>query len=168
VEIKRIQPKRRLHPLATHLPIGLFPFALLGGFILLFISVYCKARGFVVADLRFWNNATLLIDNATFIFLFIAVVSSALTFLSGFWDWKTRYGGRPYRIITLKLILSAIFLGIGILLVALHYFVFTAGVIAFGDLLNVLATFMYFILLSAGMFMLATLGHVGGYLVYGK
>ena len=30
MEILRPQPKARLHPLATHLPIGLFPFALLG------------------------------------------------------------------------------------------------------------------------------------------
>ena len=168
VEINRVQPKMRMHPLATHLPIGLFPFALLGGFILLFISAYSQARGIAVSNYEFWRNASLIIDQATTLFLFIAVASSALTFFTGFMDWKKRYGGRPYRIITLKIILSGIFLAIGVLLIAMHVSIFTAGVTAFGSVLSVLGAIVYLFLLAAAMFMLATLGHVGGYLVYGK
>jgi hypothetical protein len=168
VEIHRVQPKMRMHPLATHLPIGLFPFALLGSILLLFISVYCKARGFTISDYEFWSTASLVIDNVITLFLLIAVFSSALTFLTGIMDWKRRYGGRPYRIITLKIILSGLFLGIGILTIPLHMMLFSAGVTTFSSALSIIGAIVYFALMGAAMFMLATLGHVGGYLVYGK
>ena len=38
VEVHRPQPKLRIHPLATHIPIGLYPFAVFGAFALLLFS----------------------------------------------------------------------------------------------------------------------------------
>lgn len=168
VEIKRPQPKARLHPTATHLPIGLFPLALLGAVFLLVFSIVVKLSGMAVADCSFCTHTSPVIDNSTLILLVIAVVSSALTFLTGFVDWKSRYGGRWYRVTTLKLILSGIFLVVGIVAIALHRVVFQAGMIGFDSFGNVVATIFYFLFMGAAMFLLATLGHVGGYLVYGK
>lgn len=168
VEINRVQPKSRLHPVATHLPIGLFPFALLGAGFLLIVSLVFKITGTAISSSVFFTTYSPVIENVTFIMLVIAVVSSGLTFLTGFMDWRGRYAGRSYRVITLKIILSALFLGIGFVIVLLHFVVFSGGFIAFDSLVNILSTFIYFILMAAAMFMLATLGHVGGYLVFGK
>ncbi|MBU2643902.1 hypothetical protein KKI24_04285 [bacterium] len=168
VEINRAQPKTRLHPMATHLPIGLFPFALLGAGFLLLLSLYGSFAGLNAANSPFFANISPIVGNVTLIMLSIAVVSSALTFLTGVLDWKSRYGGRSYRVITLKILLSGIFLIVGVGTVALHLVVFNAGIISFDSLLAILAAIAYFILMGAGLFMLATLGHVGGYLVFGK
>jgi len=167
VEINRVQPKARLHPLATHLPLGLFPFALLGAFYLLIISVYTKTLGTGISAFPFASSIPV-IDNLIFLFLLIAIIASALTFLTGVIDWKKRYGGRSYRVITLKIILSGLFLAVGLGTLALHLVVFEAGMIGFDSLISVLATIGYFGLFCAAMFILATLGHVGGYLVFGK
>ncbi|MFH2129897.1 MAG: hypothetical protein ABIK68_05945 [bacterium] len=168
VEINRVQPKTRLHPMATHLPIGLFPFALLGAGFLLLLSLYGSFAGLNATNSPFFANISPIVGNVTLIMLSIAVVSSALTFLTGVLDWKSRYGGRSYRVITLKILLSGIFLIVGVVTVALHLVVFNAGIISFDSLLAILAAIAYFILMGAGLFMLATLGHVGGYLVFGK
>lgn len=168
VEINRVQPKLRLHPLAAHLPIGLFPLALLGTVTLLMISIYIKVSGIAVTNCDFCINTTPIINNATLIMLTLAVFSSTLTFLTGFFDWKRRYGGRSYRIITLKLILSGLFAGLGIILLILHTAVFNTGIIMFNSILGIVITILYFTLMMTAMFLLATLGHVGGYLVFGK
>ncbi len=168
VEINRVQPKTRMHPMATHLPIGLFPFALLGAGFLLLLSVYGRFAGLTAANTPFFAEYSPIINNVTLLMLVIAVVSSALTFLTGFVDWKQRYGGRPYRVIKLKLILSGIFLVVGLVTVVLHPVVFSAGIISFDSLVDVLTAVVYFIFMGAAMFMLATLGHVGGYLVFGR
>lgn len=167
VEINRAQPKMRLHPFAAHLPIGLFPLAFLGSLFLLVISIIQSVNA-SVTDCEFCSMATPIVNEATLIMLAIAVISSLFTFLTGFSDWKRRYGGRPYRIITLKLILSGIFAIFGLLALLLHFFIFSSGIITFTSYFAVLSTFLYFGLMGAGMFMLATLGHVGGYLVFGK
>jgi hypothetical protein len=168
VEINRKQPKARMHPMATHLPIGLFPFAMLGAGFLLLMSIYSWLAGVTAENSPFMADISPIIDNVTLILLTIAVVSSALTFLSGFLDWRKRYAGRSYRVITLKIILSTIFLIVGLATVLLHPVVFNAGMVGCGSLMGILAAVLYFILMGAGMFMLATLGHVGGYLVFGK
>lgn len=168
VEINRAQPKKRLHPLATHFPIGLFPLAFLGALIITIASAYIKASGTNSLECGFCRDISPVLDNITWIFLFIAVLSSGFTFLTGFLDWKQRYGGRPYRVITLKLVLSGLFIGIGIVILILHPVVFTAGVIPFENPVMIPVTFVYFVLMGSAMFMLATLGHVGGYLVFGK
>lgn len=168
VEINRYQPKARLHPMATHLPIGLFPLAFLGAGILLLLSLISWFGGLTNGGNASFAGISRVIDNATLIFLVIAVAASLLTFLSGFIDWRKRYGGRPYRVVTLKITLSAIFLVVGLLSVLLHPAVFTAGLISIGGVVELVAVVLYFIFMSAGMFILATLGHVGGYLVFGK
>jgi hypothetical protein len=168
VEVERVQPKARLHPMATHLPIGLFPLGLLGATFLLATSIYSKISGINVSSSLFFSEYSTIIENVTFLMLSIAVFASALTFITGLIDWRYRYSGRPYRVITLKIILSSLFLVTGIAVVALHCVVFQAGMIGFDNLINVLATIIYFTLMAAAMFILATLGHVGGYLVFGK
>jgi uncharacterized membrane protein len=168
VEVERVQPKARLHPMATHLPIGLFPLGLLGAAFLLITSIYSKISGINVSSSLFFSEYSTIIENVTFLMLSIAVFASALTFITGFIDWRYRYSGRSYRVITLKIILSGLFLATGIAVIALHCVVFQAGMIGFDNLINVLATIFYFTLMAAAMFILATLGHVGGYLVFGK
>lgn len=167
VEINRHQPKARLHPMATHLPIGLFPFACLGAGVLLLMSIVGYFTD-LTANSWFFTSVSPVLDDTVLVFLAIAVVASGLTFLSGYLDWKKRYGGRSYRVITLKILLSSIFLVVGVATVILHTAVFSAGVISINGLFSLLAVAAYFILQGTGLFMLATLGHVGGYLVFGK
>lgn len=168
VEISRVQPKLRLHPLAAHLPIGLFPFAVLGSLVLLIISIYLKASDAGLQNCNFCSSASPVVSQSTLVFLAIVIVSSLFTFLSGFADWKRRYGGRPYRIITLKLILSGLFTGIGLLVFLLHSLLFSQGMMAMNSLADILVLLLYFILLGTAMVILVTLGHVGGNLVFGK
>ena len=168
VEVERVQPKAKLHPLATHLPIGLMPLALLGAVFLLLASIYLKIAGISVNHSMFLSDYSATINNVTLIMLIIAVGSSALTFLTGFVDWRYRFSGRSYRVITLKIILSTLFLIIGAVSIALHFVIFNGGIIALDNFMNIVAVIFYFGFMSAAMFMLATLGHVGGYLVFGK
>lgn len=167
-EINRVQPKARLHPMATHLPIGLYPLAFLGAGFLLLLSIVRLVVGPASAAQGFFSAVSPVIDNITLIFLSVAVVSSALTFLSGYLDWKKRYGGRPYRVITLKILLSAVFLAVGLVTVLLHPLAFSAGNAGLESAAGIIAVVIYFVFLSTGLFMIATLGHVGGYLVFGK
>jgi uncharacterized membrane protein len=168
VEINRSQPKARLHPLATHLPIGLFPLACLTAGIVLLVSLYAKLPGMTSQSCEFCTQTSPVLDNVTLLLVAISVFFSALTFLTGFLDWRTRYGGRPYRIITLKLILSGLFLAFGVVIIALHSFVFSAGMILFNSVINIIATVVYFGSLGIALIMLTALGHVGGYLVFGR
>ena len=136
VEINRHQPKSRMHPMATHLPIGLFPFAFLGAGFLLVMSIIGYFAGLTRTNSSFFAEVSPVIDNITLIFLAVAVVSSALTFLSGYLDWKKRYGGRAYRMIDLKIRFSGAFLVAGILTIILHPVVFNAGMIGVQGLIS--------------------------------
>ncbi len=174
VEIYRVQPKLRLHPAATHLPIGLMPFALLGGGFLFMVSLFNKAllvTGTVPAGAlpRFFAYMPV-VEKVTLIFLVVAVLSSAFTFITGVMDWMRRYGKRPYRVISLKIILSTLFLILGLAAVGLHVsgLVFPAAGLAPLTPATLIFPLAYLGLLFANMFILATLGHVGGYLVFGK
>ncbi len=73
VEINRTQPKARLHPIATHLPIGLFPFALLGAGFLLVVSVLIKLLGIGVNDCSFCVNTSPVINDATLIEIILEI-----------------------------------------------------------------------------------------------
>lgn len=168
VEINRVQPKMRLHPMATHLPLGLYPFAMLGTLLLLFTSVISLLANTPKVGGYFFSTVTPLLDNAILIFLFLSVFSSALTFLTGVVDWKYRYGGRSYRVITLKLVLSALFLALGVAILLLHPLVFEGGIVGLASVFDWVVAVLYYALILTGMLVLATLGHVGGYLVFGK
>ncbi|MCP4715418.1 MAG: hypothetical protein GY868_09890, partial [Deltaproteobacteria bacterium] len=56
VEINRHQPKARLHPMATHLPIGLFPLALLGAGFMLLMSIYGFFAGMTEGNSHFFEE----------------------------------------------------------------------------------------------------------------
>lgn len=168
VELFRPQPKARVHPLATHVPIGLYPFAVLGAALLMVVSM---ARPFVPGLEPMLTRAPVLAD-ATLVLLVLSVGLSVLTFASGLWDWNRRYRRRSYRQIRLKIAFSILFLLLGGAAIALHasgvVFSGGSGLVDLGSPLSVALAAVEFALLVAGMVVIATLGHVGGTLVYGK
>lgn len=168
VEIRRPQPTMRMHPLATHIPIGLYPFAVLGAAVLLLFSLLGHALP-GLAPVVDW--APVLAD-ATLILLALSVGFSVLTFVSGLRDWYRRYRRRPYAQIRLKIALSVIFLVLGGLATALHAsgaaFSAATGLVDLGSPVAVVLAAVEILALGAGMVVIATLGHVGGTLVFGR
>jgi hypothetical protein len=168
VELNRPQPKTRIHPLATHLPIGLYPFAVLGAGVLLIASIL----GPVMPSLApFLDRAPVLADG-TLVLLVLSVGFSVVTFLSGLRDWYRRYRRRPYAQIRLKIAFSLIFLVLGGLAIALHAsgaaFSAATGLVDLGSPLAMVLAVFEMAVLGAGMVVIATLGHVGGTLVFGR
>ncbi len=168
VELYRPQPKMRIHPLATHAPIGLFPFAVLGAGALILASVL----GPLVPGLGPWLANAPLVADVTLVLLALSVGLSVLTFASGLWDWRRRYRGRPYWQIRLKIVFSVLFLMLGGIAIALHAsgFVFQAST-GLVDVASPMALGLAAVELAAlllGMVVIATLGHVGGTLVFGR
>jgi len=167
MELSRPQPKLRLHPMATHLPIGLFPVALLGALALLWITL---AARFGVSGARLAVHAPA-IASAVLVLLVASVAAAVATFASGLWDWNFRYRRRTYRQIRLKIACSVVFLLVGGVAIALHASgaVFSAGGLMRVDTVAGLAAAgAYLIALAGNMIVIATLGHVGGTLVYGR
>jgi uncharacterized membrane protein len=161
----RPQPKSRIHPLATHLPIGLFPFALLGAAVLFVASL-------VAGSGRALGGRAPVLADATLVLLVLAVVGALPTFASGLWDWNRRYRRRPYRQIALKIAGSIVFLAVGALAIALHasgaVFSATTGLMQLGSASGLAAALLYLGALAGNMLVVAVLGHVGGTLVYGR
>jgi len=169
VEIFRPQPTLRLHPMATHIPIGLYPFALLGALLLAALSV----AGALGLDLRpVVLGTTTLIEQAILIILVLSVAFSLVTAASGLWDWTFRYRRRRYAQINLKIVTGAAFLAVGAIAIALHVsglvFSQVTGLMDLASPAGVLAGLLYLAAMAAGMVLLATLGHVGGNLVFGR
>lgn len=172
VEVFRPQPKSRAHPLAAHLPIGLFPLAFAGAGLLLLASL----ANLVSARLpSLWADLMRpmpLVADAVLMLLLISVASSTITVSSGLWDWKHRYRGRPYRVISLKIAFSVVFLLCGIAATLLHglgaVFAPESGLVDFSTPIHLLAVLAYFGLLAGNLAVISTLGHVGGNLVFGK
>jgi uncharacterized membrane protein len=168
VELRRPQPKMRIHPLATHLPIGLYPFAVLGAVVLLLFSILGP---FVPGLAPLVDRAPVLAD-ATLVLLVLSVGFSVVTFASGLRDWYRRYRRRPYAQIRLKIAFSVIFLVLGGLAIALHVsgaaFSATTGLVDLGSPLALVLAVVEVAALGAGMVVIATLGHVGGTLVFGR
>ena len=168
VEARRPQPKMRIHPLATHLPIGLYPFAVLGAVVLLLFSIL----GPVVPGLAPLVDRAPVLADATLVLLVLSVGFSVVTFVSGLRDWFRRYRQRPYAQIRLKIAFSLIFLVLGGLAIALHAsgaaFSATTGLVDLGSPLALILAAVELAALGAGMVVIATLGHVGGTLVFGR
>ena len=168
VEMHRPQPKTRVHPLATHLPIGLYPFAVLGAGLLLIASILAP----VVPGLAPLLGRAPVLADATLVLLVLSVGFSVLTFVSGLRDWFRRYRRRPYAQIRLKIAFSVVFLVLGGLAIALHAsgaaFSAATGLVDLGSPLAIALAVTELAALSAGMVVIATLGHVGGTLVFGR
>jgi hypothetical protein len=168
VEVNRPQPKLRIHPLATHLPIGLYPFAVLGAALLLLFSVFAPVAP-VLAPLV--NSAPVLAD-ATLVLLLISVGFSVITFASGVRDWIRRYRRRPYAQIRLKIAFSIVFLVLGAVAIALHAsgvaFSAATGLVDLSSPTALIMAVIEVLVLGLGMVVIATLGHVGGTLVFGR
>ena len=169
VEIFRPQPKLRVHPMATHIPIGLYPFALLGALLLVAVSL----AGALGLDLRPGMLGTAsLVEQATLVLLAVSVGFSLLTVASGLWDWAMRYRRRPYAQIRLKIAFAAGFLAVGVVALGLHLsglvFSQATGLMNLTTVGGVVAGLVYLAALATGTVLLATLGHVGGNLVFGR
>ncbi len=171
VEIKRYQPKLRIHPLSTHIPIGLFPFVLLVTvfiFFMTFFKYFFAPYGFYIDEsvLQYVPSLKKMAD----FFMVISLIFSILTFASGYYDWYFRYEKRKYRMITLKIYFSLLFVIFSAIALVLQM----SGVVFDGQgfiILNgmgILFSLFYFLLMFINMCILATLGHVGGLLVFGK
>ena len=166
MEIHRPQPKLRAHPMATHLPIGAFPVALLGAVALFLASLGARLG---------WSGAGFagapVVASAVLVLLVLSAAGAVLTFASGLWDWNFRYRRRTYRQIRLKIAFSIAFLALGAAAIALHASgaVFAAsGLMRLDSAAGVLSGTAYLLILAADMAVLATLGHVGGTLVFGE
>jgi uncharacterized protein YbaR (Trm112 family) len=168
VELHRPQPKFRIHPLATHLPIGLYPFAVLGAGLLLLASIL----GPSVPGLAPYIEGANVLADATLVLLVVSVGFSVLTFLSGLRDWYRRYRRRPYAQIRLKIAFSVVFLVLGGAAIALlasgAAFSATTGLVDLASPLAMVLALVEIAILGAGMIVIATLGHVGGTLVFGR
>jgi hypothetical protein len=168
VELYRPQPKMRLHPLATHAPIGLYPFAFLGVVLLLVASVLAP----VVPALAPLLTRAPVVAGATLVLLVLSVGLSIITLASGLWDWNRRYRRRPYWQVRLKIAFSVLFLILGGAAIALHasgaVFSASTGLVDLASPLAVVLAAMELTALAAGMVVIATLGHVGGTLVFGR
>ncbi|MCJ7754744.1 MAG: hypothetical protein MUP13_09275 [Thermoanaerobaculales bacterium] len=168
VELYRPQPKMRLHPLATHAPIGLYPFAVLGVGLLLVASVLAP----VVPALAPLVARAPVVADATLVLLVLSVGLSIITLASGLWDWNRRYRRRPYWQVRLKIAFSVLFLILGGAAIALHasgaVFSTSTGLIDLTSPLAVVLAAAEVAALAAGMVVIATLGHVGGTLVFGR
>jgi uncharacterized membrane protein len=172
VECNRPQPWARLHPMAAHLPIGLFPFAVVGAFLLFAYSLVQLFWSSPPRCLQPLVSSLGLVENAVLLLLVLSVAGSLLTFASGVWDWRQRYRARRYRQISLKIACSIGFVICGAVAGVLHAFglVFPdgSGMMQLGSPLNLAAGLLYLFLLLVSMALVATLGHIGGNLVFGR
>jgi hypothetical protein len=168
VEVHRPQPKTRIHPLATHLPIGLYPFAVLGAGLLLIASIL----GPVMPGLAPLLGRAPVLADATLVLLVLSVGFSVVTFASGLRDWFRRYRRRPYAQVRLKIAFSVIFLFLGGIAIALQasgaVFSASTGLVDLGSPLALTLAVLELAVLGLGMVVIATLGHVGGTLVFGR
>lgn len=169
VELFRPQPKLRVHPMATHIPIGLYPFAVLGALLLAAVSV----AGALGLDLQpRVLGSTALIEQATLLLLAVSVGFALVTAASGLWDWAYRYRGRRYAQTSLKIVFAVAFLAVGAFAILLHasgmVFSEATGLMNLATFGGVIAALLYLAALAIGMALLATLGHVGGNLVFGR
>jgi hypothetical protein len=168
VELYRPQPKARIHPLATHIPIGLYPFAVLGVGLLIVASLLRP----LMPGLDSWLAKAPVLADATLVLLVLSVGLSVVTFASGWRDWTRRYRRRPYRQIRLKIAFSIAFLVLGFFATALHasgvVFSASTGLVDLSSPLALVMAAVELIVLTAGMIVIATLGHVGGTLVFGR
>jgi len=168
VELHRPQPKLRVHPMATHVPIGLYPFAVLGAGLLVLASVLAPLLPGIEPALA----RAPVVASATLVVLILSVGLSIVTLGSGLWDWNRRYRRRPYRQIRLKIFFSIAFLVLGAVAIGLHAsgLVFSAatGLVDLASPLAVALAAVEMAILVAGMVVIAPRGHVGGTLVFGR
>jgi len=168
VELHRPQPKLRVHPMATHVPIGLFPFAVLGVGLLLLASLLAP----LLPGIQPLLARAPTVSGATLVLLILSVGLSVVTLGSGLWDWNRRYRRRPYRQIRIKIVFSIAFLVLGAVAIGLHAsgaaFSATTGLVDLASPLAVVLAAAEMAALTAGMVVIATLGHIGGTLVFGR
>ncbi|MBC8213874.1 MAG: hypothetical protein ISR90_02590 [Candidatus Marinimicrobia bacterium] len=150
VEIKRPQPLYRLHTMATHISIGLLPLAIFAQIISFFLNWF---KGGI------YTSSAIEFEQIGFILLTITFLGGLITFATGWTDWKRKYRGRKYQIITKKIRLSVImFILLGFALVLRN----------FSGPLSGLENCLYFCVQLISISLMAFMGHLGGFLVFGK
>jgi len=150
VEIKRPQPMFRLHTIATHFSIGLLPLAFLAHLIAFLFCAYASCEWTLKAAEFEWIGYWLLL---------ISFAGGLATFFTGLIDWKRKYRGRTYTIITKKIRLSFVLfimltLAVGLRTIAEPGLSFTYG--------------FYIIAQVISLGIISVIGHYGGFLVHGK
>jgi hypothetical protein len=113
-----------------------------------------------------------IISEATLVLMVLSVGLSVVTFASGLWDWNRRYRRRPYRQIKLKIVFSLLFLLFGGVATVLHgsgvVFQASNGLVDLASPVALALAAAEIAALAAGMVVVATLGHIGGTLVFGR
>jgi uncharacterized membrane protein len=149
LEIKRAQPRLRIHSMSTHVSVGLLPLGLFFGALSLVMSFF---------SLDYAGD----VERLGLILFSLSLAGSLLTFGTGFLDWWTRYRHRHYKQIYDKIKLSILLWVIGFAAVAIRL-KFVDG----GDILT--PAFLAFLGLQAVMLLIiGVMGHIGGNLVFGK
>ncbi len=131
------------HAVSAHFPVALIPTTAL------FIAL-----SWITARESFATSAVYL--------LVIAVVAVPLTFLTGLYDWKTRYAGEMAPIFRNKIILACVLLSLGVILLCWYWQdpdILSAGGGAAG-----LFSLVVLLMLAC----VTLLGHYGGMLVLGS
>ncbi len=122
------------HPVSVHFSTGLIP-----------VSAVLLFLWYMTGDTSY--------EITSFYILCIAVISLPVSAVTGFLDWRGRYGGRKLPVFKVKLALSIILMLIGFIAVALRY---SAGA----------PTALYSLLVGAMFGLVLLLGHLGAKLVF--
>lgn len=130
-----------LHAVASHFPNALLPTTL-------FLTIMAMAIGSVC------------LEQSSLLLLVLALVSVPVSFASGFYDWRTRYGGVAAPIFYRKIVCAAILFGLGIAAVLIR--LARPAVLASGGWLAAVYLACLFFMLA----MVVLLGHYGGKLVF--
>jgi uncharacterized membrane protein len=130
-----------LHAVATHFPNALLPTTLL-------LTILAMAVGSVC------------LEQSSLLLLILVLVSVPVSFASGFYDWRTRYGGAAAPIFYRKIVCASILFALGIAAVLIR--LARPAVLAGGGWLA--AIYLACLLGMAAMVVL--LGHYGGKLVF--
>jgi len=99
-------------------------------------------------------------ETAAFYLLFVVLFAAPVTFVTGIYDWQTKYGGQKTVIFKKKLMLGATLIVLSILTGALRFQV--PDIMQSGGALM----YLYFALIIAMLGCVTLLGHYGGKLVF--
>lgn len=130
-----------VHPIVVHLPNGALP----AGILFLYLALLTGSRD---------------LERAAFFILVLVLVSTPVAGVTGYFDWKGRYGGRKVPIFHRKIGLAA-----GLFALEL------AGVVLRGGWPGLFGPgaalwWVYLVLVTATLPLLVLLGHWGGNLVF--
>jgi uncharacterized membrane protein len=131
----------RVHPIAVHTPAGALPAAIL----------------LLVAGLAAGSES---VTRCAYLLLGLVVLALPISFASGVYEWRRRFGGRKVAVFYWKMALSALTLALGIASLVIHFW--TRGLEAGTSLAMWIAAISFAAMLPC----VVLLGHFGGKLVF--